>query len=141
HVSADLCRRGACRRVRRSRRAGARGPSRRPAGGSGRRQQEYGDMTAFTAAVVQMQSGMDPDRNIRAMGELVREAAAQGARYVQTPEMTGALHRDRKALLASLEPASRDRVAAAASELAREFGIFLHLGSTAVRLEAERLAN
>ena len=36
-------------------------------------------MTAFTAAVVQMQSGMDPDRNIRAMGELVREAAAQGA--------------------------------------------------------------
>ncbi len=98
-------------------------------------------MGVFKAAVVQMRSGVDPAANIADMRELVREAAGRGARYVQTPEMTGAVQRDRKALAAVLKPEDRDEVAQAASELAADLGIYLHLGSTAVKPAGDRLAN
>ncbi|TJV04104.1 MAG: carbon-nitrogen hydrolase family protein, partial [Mesorhizobium sp.] len=54
-------------------------------------------MSVFKAAAVQMRSGTSPERNAAAMEKLVREAAQQGATYVQTPEMTGALIRDKQA--------------------------------------------
>ncbi|MBL8581350.1 MAG: carbon-nitrogen hydrolase family protein [Rhizobiaceae bacterium] len=98
-------------------------------------------MTLFTAAVVQMRSGTDVARNVASMEELVREAAAKGATYVQTPEMTGALVRDKQALLASLRPQETDLVALAASRLARELGITLHVGSTAIALAGGKVAN
>lgn len=98
-------------------------------------------MTGFKAAVVQMHSGIDPARNIASMREMVRDAAGRGAVYVQTPEMTGAVQRDRKALCAVLQPEDRDQTAQAASDLASELGIYLHIGSTAVKPEGERLAN
>ena len=47
------------------------------------------------------------------MARLVREAAAQGAIYVQTPEMTGALQRDRAALKAVLRDEADDLIVAA----------------------------
>lgn len=46
-----------------------------------------------------MRSGTDVARNVEAMEKLVSDAVAKGAQYVQTPEMTGALMRDRAALL------------------------------------------
>lgn len=98
-------------------------------------------MTVFKAAVVQMRSVTVPAINIAALRESVREAAARGAQYVQTPEMTGAVTRDRRALSSMLAPADRDEVAAAASELARDLRILVHLGSTPVRLAGDRLAN
>ena len=45
-------------------------------------------------------------RNAAIFETMVREAAAKGATYVQTPEMTGALVRDKDALRASLQPRS-----------------------------------
>ena len=52
---------------------------------------------AMKVAAVQMRSGVDPKANAADMSRLVRDAAARGATYVQTPEMTGMLQRDRKA--------------------------------------------
>ena len=98
-------------------------------------------MVKFVAAVVQMRSGAKPESNIASMSELVRDAAGQGASYIQTPEMTGAVQRDRRALTAILYPEDRDEVAAAASNLAGELGIYLHVGSTAVKPAGDRLAN
>ena len=98
-------------------------------------------MQRFKAAVVQMRSGTEPTQNIQSMRSLVGDAAAQGALYVQTPEMTGALQRSRRNLLATLEDDRGEGVAGAASELARRHGIFLHLGSTPIRLDGERVAN
>jgi predicted amidohydrolase len=77
----------------------------------------------FKAAAIQMCSGVDPARNAGTMVRLVREAAAQGATYVQTPEMTGALQRDRAAMKAALRDESHDLIVAAASTLAGELGI------------------
>jgi predicted amidohydrolase len=90
---------------------------------------------SFKAAAVQMCSGVDPERNAGDMARLVREAAAQGAIYVQTPEMTGALQRDRKALRAALRGETDDVIVTTARGLAKELGIFLHIGSTAIAID------
>ena len=94
-----------------------------------------------TIAAIQMCSGVDPERNVASMRRLVREAAAGGALYVQTPEMTGALQRNRAGLQAILKSETDDLVVAAAAELAAELHIFLHVGSTAIALADGRIAN
>ena len=98
-------------------------------------------MTELVVAAVQMRSGVSPDANIAAMSDLVRQAASRGARYVQTPEMTGAVQRNRADLQLILKPEANDPVLRAASELAEELGIFLHIGSTAVDAGGGKAAN
>lgn len=92
-------------------------------------------------ACVQMRSGVEQADNIATMRELVREAAAQGARYVQTPEMTGLVQRSRKALFSVISEDRDNPVFQAASDLAKEFGIWLHVGSTAVAISADKAVN
>ncbi|MCR6501749.1 carbon-nitrogen hydrolase family protein [Shinella sp. CPCC 101442] len=94
-----------------------------------------------TIAALQMCSGTDPVHNVETMRRLVREAAAKGATYVQTPEMTGALQRDRAGLRAILRREEDDLVVAAAAELAAELGIHVHVGSTAIELADGKVAN
>lgn len=98
-------------------------------------------MSVFRAAAVQMRSGESPERNAADMERLVREAAAQGAIYIQTPEMTGALIRDKEARAASFTSQDKDIVVATARKLASELGIFLHVGSTAILRADGKLAN
>ena len=95
----------------------------------------------FKAAAIQMCSGVDPARNADSMVRLVRGAAAKGAVYVQTPEMTGALQRDRAAMRAALRGEDTDLIVAAASGLAAELGIHVHVGSTAIGLADGKIAN
>ncbi|MGE6742519.1 carbon-nitrogen hydrolase family protein [Allorhizobium pseudoryzae] len=95
----------------------------------------------FKVAAIQMCSGVDPQKNADDMARLVRDAAAQGAVYVQTPEMTGALQRNRAALKAVLADEDGDVIVARASSLARELGIFVHIGSTAIARGDEKMAN
>lgn len=94
-----------------------------------------------TIAALQMCSGIDPVRNVETMRRLVREAAAKGAVYVQTPEMTGAVQKDRAGLRAILRPEAEDLVVAAAAGLAGELGIHVHVGSTAIALPDGKVAN
>jgi len=92
-------------------------------------------------AAVQMCSGIDPEANARSMERLVREAVAQGAIYVQTPEMTGAVQKDRAGLKAVLRAEDDDLIVRKAAELAGELGIHLHVGSTAIALSDGKVAN
>jgi predicted amidohydrolase len=98
-------------------------------------------MTMIKVAAVQMCSGIDPEKNARAMQALVREAHASGATYVQTPEMTGAVQRDRKGLFAILKDEADDIIVRTAASLAAEMKIHLHVGSTAIRLQDGKIAN
>ncbi|RWE76027.1 carbon-nitrogen hydrolase family protein [Mesorhizobium sp.] len=98
-------------------------------------------MGVFKAAAVQMRSGTSPERNAADMEILVRQAAGQGATYVQTPEMTGALVRDKEAGAAAFTTEDKDIVVATARRLAKELGIHLHIGSTAIRRADGKLAN
>ena len=95
----------------------------------------------FKAAAVQMRSGLDPERNIAAMDALVAEAVAAGADYVQTPEMKGALVRDKAQLRSALKGQTDDPVVAAASELAARHRIHLHVGLTAIAVDDGKVAN
>jgi predicted amidohydrolase len=98
-------------------------------------------MSVFRAAAIQMRSGTDIQRNVVDLEAMVRDAARQGAAYVQTPEMTGGLIRDSEARAASFTTEDKDLVAAAASRLAGELGIHLHVGSTAILRTDGKLAN
>src|SRR5690606_27623995 len=96
----------------------------------------------FKAAAIQMCSGVDPEKNAADMARLVREAAAKGAVYVQTPEMTGAVQKDRQGLRAVLKGEADDIIVSTAQDLARELGIHVHVGSTAIAVDGdEKIAN
>jgi deaminated glutathione amidase len=92
-------------------------------------------------AAIQMCSGIEPERNVAVLREMVREAASLGAHYIQTPEMTGMVERDRAALFVKLKPEQSDLVVAAARELALAHRIYLHIGSTAILLPDGKVAN
>jgi predicted amidohydrolase len=96
--------------------------------------------TRFTAACVQMRSGRDPIRNRDAAVAMAREAADRGAHFVQTPEMTSLLERNRAALFEKVGPEAQDPTLNALREVARERGIVVHVGSIAVRA-GDRIAN
>ncbi len=98
-------------------------------------------MSTFRAAAIQMRSGTDVARNVEVLEKLVAEAASKGADYVQTPEMTGALMRDRAALFASLRDEASDPVFRAASALAAKHSLHLHIGSTAIAAGGGKIAN
>ena len=95
----------------------------------------------FKAAAIQMCSGVDPETNAASMARLVREAAGHGAIYVQTPEMTGAVQKDRQGLMAVLRDEEHDIIVRTAGDLARELSIHLHVGSTAILLPDGKIAN
>ncbi len=94
----------------------------------------------FTAACVQMRSSRDPFRNRDDATALVREAADNGARFVQTPEMTSLVERDRKSLFEKVGPEARDPTLAALRDVARERSIVVQIGSIPVR-EGDKVAN
>ncbi len=95
----------------------------------------------FLAACVQMRSGIDRKRNVEDGRALIADAAAQGASFVVTPEMTNVLDRDAKRLFAHLpEESALDEVEAFAA-MAREFGVWLLVGSMAVKVGERRAAN
>ncbi|HET9717090.1 MAG TPA: carbon-nitrogen hydrolase family protein [Pseudolabrys sp.] len=96
---------------------------------------------SFTAAMIQLRSGLDPDANIDAAARLVGEAKSSGAAYVLTPEMTNILAANREQLFARLVEESSDSSLARMRELARKLGIYVHVGSLAIRISPEKAAN
>lgn len=95
----------------------------------------------FRAALVQMRSGRDIERNVAYATTLVREAARAGAHYVQTPENTTFMDTGRDRLLAAARPEEEDTALTHFRALARDLGIWLHIGSMAVRHGGGKLAN
>lgn len=93
------------------------------------------------AALVQMRSGTDMARNLRDAVDMIREAKAQGADFVLTPEMTNILEPDRPRLKALARPEAEDASAAAFSALAKELGLWLNIGSLALQGQGGRLLN
>lgn len=98
-------------------------------------------MTIFRAAAIQMRSGTEVAKNVETLSDMVAEAAGKGVLYVQTPEMTGAIQRDRKALADSLRGEDEDLVVRRAADLASQHGIYLHIGSTAIARPDGKIAN
>lgn len=92
-------------------------------------------------ALLQMTSGIDPAANADTIVAAVHAAKAGGAAMLFTPEMSGLLDRDRSRAAAHIVDEHDDIVLAAVRAAAREAGLWVHLGSLAVRGAGERLAN
>ncbi len=95
----------------------------------------------FRAALIQMRSGRDVAKNLADAADLVREAAEKGAQYVQTPEITTLMELDRKRLFEAIRVEEGNPAVSIFSALAKELGIWLHIGSMAVLLKNEKIAN
>ncbi len=95
----------------------------------------------FVAAMVQMRTGLLPEPSLAQASELIREAVAQGADYVQTPEVSNMMQLNRAALFEHLASEDDDISLKAYRALARELKIHLHIGSLALRATPERAVN
>ncbi|MBY9061364.1 carbon-nitrogen hydrolase family protein [Sphingomonas yunnanensis] len=92
-------------------------------------------------AVVQTTSGIDPARNATALAAAIEEAGANGAEMVFTPEMSGVLDRDRARAAQSIVREGEDQVLVAVREAATRAGVWVQLGSLALRRHDARYAN
>ena len=92
-------------------------------------------------AAIQMRSGGDPQANLAALEPLLAEAAAAGADYVLTPEVTMVFAENRAALAAVAAPFEAHPQLQRVAELAGEYGMHIHIGSLAVPLADGRFAN
>ncbi len=93
-------------------------------------------------ALFQAQTGIDPEANAAALVARVGEAAAGGAVMLFTPEMSGLLDRDRARADRHLRAEADDPVLAAVRAAAADAGIWIHLGSLALRCDgADKLVN
>lgn len=87
----------------------------------------------FAAGLIQMRSGRTPEANIAVAESLIREAAAGGASYILTPEMTNILDRNTQATMAAAQIEPEDPALARFRDIAEELRIWLHIGSLAIR--------
>jgi hypothetical protein len=99
------------------------------------------DGNIFTAAMVQMRTGLLPGPSLEQGTALIREAAKQGADYIQTPEVSNMMQANRKALFEHLATEDDDVSLKAYRALAKELKIHLHVGSLALRFSPEKAVN
>jgi len=100
-----------------------------------------GSIATFRVGLVQMCSSRTPAANVDAATKLIREAKNSGADYIQTPEMTNILERSRADMFAAIAPEEQDKSLAAFRTLARELGVWLHIGSLALKVGPDKAAN
>ena len=98
----------------------------------------------LSAACVQLRSGTEITANLKTATEFIREARANGARYVLTPENTAIMEEDKERLRNLVKTMREDVAVCHFSEVAKKYELFLHIGSLALRSEEpgeERLVN
>ena len=98
-------------------------------------------MSAVRIALYQAQSGIDPAANAERLVNAAHEAAAGGAAMLFTPEMSGMLDRDRERAWGKAKPETDDEVLGAVRSAAAETGIWVQLGSLALKGESGKLVN
>jgi predicted amidohydrolase len=95
----------------------------------------------FKAAMIQMRSGLTPAANSDEAVRMIGEAKSAGADYVLTPEMTNILAAKREQLFSVVVEEEADPSLATLREVARKLGIYVHIGSLAIRISPDRAAN
>ena len=87
------------------------------------------------AGLVQITAGDDPVANLPGTLALIREAAAAGAKWVLTPEVTNIISTSRKHQQQVLHHESDDPTLSALCAEAKALGIWLLIGSLAVKTD------
>ena len=100
-----------------------------------------GKTSTFRVGLIQMRTGRTPQANLDAAAKLIGEAKRSGADYVQTPEMTNIMEVNREKLFGAIVDEDADTALATFRELARALGIYVHVGSLAIRVSPDKAAN
>lgn len=95
----------------------------------------------FTVACVQTNSARDFEPNIRATSAMVREARSGGADFVLLPENVSMLEPVSRLLKEKAQPEESHPALAAFRDLAQETGVWLLIGSLAIKAPDGRVAN
>jgi deaminated glutathione amidase len=82
--------------------------------------------------LIQSRTPNTPHEALAHVTPLVRQAAAEGARFIATPEATNVMERDRAKLAPQLRPLDQDEVVLGLRALAAELGVELLIGSALV---------
>ena len=95
----------------------------------------------FRAACVQLRSSDDPAENVLFASALIRDARAQGADFVATPENTNLMAPDGGAKLELSRTEDDDPALPVFRSLAEELSIWLLIGSLAIKVSDTQTAN
>ena len=93
------------------------------------------------AGLIQLCSSDRPEDNLAAASDLIRQAAADGAHLVLTPQVTNCVSLSRSHQKNVLREEDDDPVLAGLRDLAAELGIHVLIGSLALKTGGERFAN
>jgi predicted amidohydrolase len=96
---------------------------------------------AFNVACVQNCAGPDMRESIADCVDLARAAHREGADLICTPEFMSCLDKDARGLEVGALPEAEHPALVAFKALAAELGVFLVLGSLAIRVGGERIRN
>ena len=86
-------------------------------------------------ALLQMTSGDDPAANLKVTLAMMRDAAAQGADFVLTPEVTNCISMNRAAMATVLHDEGSDLTLAAMRDEAKTLGVWLSIGSLGLKTD------
>jgi predicted amidohydrolase len=95
----------------------------------------------FRAALVQLCSGREIAPNMSYATALIRAAATRGAQYIQTPENTALVELSGERLFERIRPEAETAILGSFANLARDLGVWLHIGSVAIRVGERKAAN
>ena len=98
-------------------------------------------MSVVRIALYQAQSGIDPAANATRLVAAVAQAAGGGAAMLFTPEMSNMLDRDRVRAMGTARREEEDEVLGAVRGAAAKAGLWVHLGSIALRGSGDKLVN
>ncbi len=93
------------------------------------------------AMLLQMTSGIDPAANGRAIVDAIAATARDGGAMLFTPEMSGLLDGNRERARGHVVAEGEDRVLADVREAAAKHGIWVHLGSLALKGDGDKFVN
>src|SRR5262245_12474162 len=100
-----------------------------------------GKTSTFRVGLVAMRSGRNPGDNLAAATKLIEQAKKGGADYVLTPENTNIMEIDRERMFATIVPEEQDASLITFRELARALGLFIHVGSLAIKVSHDKAVN
>ena len=95
----------------------------------------------FRVALVQMRSGRDVRDNLLEAEAFIRDAARKGAQFIQTPENTLLMETETARLFERIAPEDSTESVPHFSALAKSLGVWLHIGSIAIKIGERRAVN
>jgi deaminated glutathione amidase len=93
------------------------------------------------AACIQLTASDDVAANLRDASALIREAHGQGARFIATPENTNLMAANKASKFEKCTAEADDASLPAFRALAEELGVWLSIGSLAIKVDETKTAN